>query len=152
MCDFIFCCYQYCEAVNGKVFENVFSLLPIFVGMFLKTKQNKLAFFPLLSGSRSSFTFLFIFQEVRVCVLERLLCSGRRITLFIQPRNLLPPSSEKYGKSEVVAYFRKALEKVGQLTSSSFSLLSETPSGIKLSQSKRMSLKIFNSNFLILNL
>lgn len=120
--------------------------------MFLKTKQNKLAFFPLLSYSCSSFTFLFIFQEVRVCVLERLLCSGRRIALFIQPRNLLPPSSEAYGKSEVVAYFRKALEKVGQLTSSSFSLPSETPSGIKLSQSKHMSLKVFDFDFLILNL
>lgn len=49
-------------------------------------------------------------------------------SLTVQPGNLLPPSSEErsaeeYGKSEAAAYFRKALAKVGQLTSSLFGLI-----------------------------
>lgn len=48
--------------------------------------------------------------------------------------------------------FQKGFGEGGTAHQFLFSLLSETPSGIKLSQSKRMSLKVFNSNFLILNL
>lgn len=77
--------------------------------------------------------------------------------LTVQPRNLLPPSSrkrsaEEYGKSEAVAYFRKALEKGTAHQFLVQSYASETPLEIKLSQSKHISLKIFNFNVLVLNL
>lgn len=70
-----------------------------------------------------------------------------------QPRTLLPPSSEERsaeacGKSEAVAYFRKGLEKLGQRTSSCL----RDPFGEYLSQNKDISLKVFNLNFLVLNL
>ena len=95
------------------------------------------SFLPCHILSPFSFTLLLIFQQVPpcVCVWGPIEWGGKLLylaPLTVQRRNPLPPSSEgrsaeEYGKSEAAAYFRKSGEKVGQLTSSLFSLMSQRP-------------------------
>ena len=98
---------------------------------------------------------------VCVCVGKAPLTLGGRLLYLVswtvQPRSLLPLSSEERsaesGKSEAAAYFKKALEKVGQLTSSLFSLMPPGPLlGIEMSQNTAHFLKVSISNLWFLNL